>query len=127
MFKIPSDYWGIGYASCTGSDDEGVRLAAIDISKRHRLHRVGTRDGGLYSAIEGVWRDAVVSTDEKSVISSFKLRSGAPGEDLVNGRAWDPSGEPRVEFWSASSKFDAATKTLSYSWEGIHARKRGVS
>jgi hypothetical protein len=82
----------------------------------------------LTRVFEGVWTDAVVSPDEKSVISSFELRRRGPGAlDVVNGRAWDPNGEPRAEFWSTSSNFDSTISTLTYSWEGIHPRERGVS
>jgi hypothetical protein len=126
--KIPSDYLGIGYASCKESDHESVRLAAIEIERAiDRAKEEATRED-FTLVIEGLWTDAVVSRDELSVISSFELRRrGVGGLDIVNGHSWDPDGEPRAEFWSTSSRFDAATNTLIYSWQGIHTRETVVS
>lgn len=126
--KIPSDYLGVGYASCKEPDDESVRLAAIEIQKAiDRAKQEATR-ADFTRVIEGLWTDAVVSRDEKSVISSFELRRRGTGAlDVVNGHSWDPDGEPRAEFWSTSSRFDAAANTLIYSWQGVHTRERGVS
>lgn len=126
--KIPSDYLGVGYTSCKESDDGSVRLAAIEIQKAiARAEYEVTRDD-LTRVIQGLWTDAVVNRDEKSVISTFELRPRGPGAlDIVNGRAWDPDGAPRAQFWSTSSDFDAATNTLTYSWQGVHPREPVVS
>jgi hypothetical protein len=110
------------------SDDGSIRLAAIEIQKAiARAEHEVTRDD-LTRVIQGLWTDAVVNRDEKSVISTFELRRrGAGALDIVNGRAWDPDGELRAQFWSTSSNFDAATNTLTYSWQGVHPREPVVS
>lgn len=126
--KIPSDYLGIGFVSCEQSDDASIRRAAIEIKKAIDRAQHELNNDDLTRLIEGLWTDAVVNRNEKSVISTFELRRRSPSAlDIVNGRAWDPDGEPRALFWSTSSKFDADTNTLTYSWQGIHPREPVVS
>jgi hypothetical protein len=126
--KIHSDYLGVGYASCKEFDDESARLAAIEIHKAiDRTEKEAKRDD-FTREIEGIWMDAVVSRDERSVISTFELRRKGPGAlDLVNGRAWNSDGKARAEFWSTSSYFNGTTNTLTYSWYGRHPREKVVS
>jgi predicted nucleotide-binding protein len=126
--KIPSDYLGIGYATYEESDDDCVRRAAVEIQKAIARAEQEMSGDDLTRAIEGLWTDAVVNRDEMSVISTFELRRRGTGAlDVVNGRSWDPDGEPRAQFWSTSSNFDAATNTLTYSWQGVHPREPVVS
>ncbi|MCB1906008.1 MAG: nucleotide-binding protein [Rhodocyclaceae bacterium] len=126
--KIPSDYLGIGFASFNRSDEASIRRAAGEI--RTAIDRAvrELEEGDPTRLVAGLWADAVVNRDEKSVISLFELRHRAAGTlDIVNGRAWDPDGELRAQFWSTSSRFDPATHTLTYSWQGIHPREAVVS
>lgn len=127
--KIPSDYLGIGHASWTESDYEGVRHAAIQIQKAiARAEQEKIEDDDLTRKFEGLWTDAVVNRDDQSVISLFELRRRGPGVlDIVNGTGWNPDGEPRSRFWSTSSNFVPDTNTLTYSFQGVYSREPLVS
>jgi CAP12/Pycsar effector protein, TIR domain len=124
--RIPSDYSGIAYARYD-ADGGDVQSAAIAIQKA--IERAGREalESDLTRSIEGLWVDAVVSSIERSVVSTFELRWRGPGAlDIVNGYSWDPDGEPLARFLSTSSKFDASLNMLRYSWEGTHPREPGV-
>ena len=118
--KIPSDYSGVGYAPYE-ADGSDVRAAAIAIQKAIDRAERETKESDLTRSLEGLWVDAVVGSAERSVISTFELRRRGTGVlDIVNGHSWDSDGEPLAQFSSTSSKFDASSSTLHYSWEGTH-------
>lgn len=126
--KIPSDYLGIGYAIYEQSDNDSARRAAVEIQKAIDRAELETSGDDLTRSIEGLWTDAIVNRDEMSVISTFELRRRGTGAlDIVNGRSWDPDGDPRAHFWSTSSSFNMATNTLTYSWQGVHPCEPVVS
>src|SRR5262245_33519134 len=102
--KLPTDYSGIGYARYDEVTADGIRSASIAIQKAIDRAEWEATKNDLTRSIEGLWVDAVVNSIERSVISTFELRRSGTGVlEIVNGRSWDPDGEPLAQFLSTSS------------------------
>lgn len=119
--RIPSDYLGITTAAFDLGDPD---LDSITRRILRRVDRLGPRPATLMA---GHWWQIVVTPDDSSVVSFFRVAPQAEGRTItMGGPAWDENAKPVARWDSVATWFDEDHKMLHYSWAGHHRLEPGV-
>jgi hypothetical protein len=123
--KIPSDWAGLSYLTFDNAETRPRDKVYEAVSAIRSQLSTWRGNLGPLSGIVGHWWQ-VIAVEAGVVLSLMEITVADGATLILSGSSWDTDGTMQARYRSLSARYDPASQTLHYSWEGDHPRAQNI-